>query len=436
MIIIKEATPGYETAPAVILQGHMDMVCEKESGIDHDFENEGLKLRVVEGATPDDAYIEAEGTTLGGDDGIAMAYALAILDGTEYKHPRLEVVITVDEETGMDGAYGLDVSPLQGKYMINLDSEDEGILLSSCAGGMKVDCVLPLERTEQEGVTAVLRLTGLKGGHSGAEIHSNRTNADLLMARCLFELKNKMDYSLISIDGGLKDNAIPRECTAKLLVAAEDQELLAACVAELAAVYSKELSAADPGVKLTVETVAEGGASVLHPASFLKVLHQLLAAPNGVQTMSAHIPGLVETSLNLGILVTEEEEMHLTYSVRSSVGSAKQYVADKLVFLTEFMGGEVTVHGDYPAWEYKEKSGLRDVMIRLFTEQYGYEPKVEAIHAGLECGLISEKIPGIDIVALGPDMKDIHTPEEKLKVESTKRVFDYVVNVLEHFTEV
>ena len=185
VIIIKEAAPGYEQAPAVILQGHMDMVCEKESGIEHDFQTEGLKIRVIEGKTPEGTYIEAEGTTLGGDDGIALAYALAILAG-DYKHPRLEAVFTVDEEVGMDGAYALDVTPLKGSYMINLDSEAEGALLSSCAGGLKVDCALPVERISQEGLSVCLRIFGLKGGHSGEEINRNRTNADVLLGRLLF----------------------------------------------------------------------------------------------------------------------------------------------------------------------------------------------------------------------------------------------------------
>lgn len=231
VIIIKEAAPGYEHAPAVILQGHMDMVCEKESGIEHDFQTEGLKLRVIEGETPEGTYIEAEGTTLGGDDGIALAYALAILAG-DYKHPRLEAVFTVDEEVGMDGAYALDVTPLKGSYMINLDSEAEGALLSSCAGGLKVDCALPVERISQEGLSVCLRIFGLKGGHSGEEINSNRTNADVLLGRLLFELKKELDYNLISLKGGLKDNAIPRESSAKLQIRPEDWERLEALLAE------------------------------------------------------------------------------------------------------------------------------------------------------------------------------------------------------------
>ena len=429
VIIIKEAAPGYEHAPAVILQGHMDMVCEKESGIEHDFQTEGLKLRVIEGETPEGTYIEAEGTTLGGDDGIALAYALAILAG-DYKHPRLEAVFTVDEEVGMDGAYALDVTPLKGSYMINLDSEAEGALLSSCAGGLKVDCALPVERISQEGLSVCLRIFGLKGGHSGEEINSNRTNADVLLARLLFELKKELDYNLISLKGGLKDNAIPRESSAKLQIRPEDWERLEALLAERILVYKEELSAADPEVSLQAERLAEETAEVLTPASAIKVLHQLLAAPNGVQSMSAHIPGLVESSLNLGVLKTEENQVNLTYSIRSSVSSLKASIADKVCFLTEFLGGEASIHGDYPAWEYKADSKLRELMIRIFTEQYGKAPQVKAIHAGLECGLISEKLPGIDIVALGPNMADIHTPEEKLYVESVKRVFDYVTAVL------
>lgn len=430
VIIIKEASVGYENAPSVILQGHMDMVCEKASGFEHDFETEGLKLKLVTGDDPEENFIEAEGTTLGGDDGIAMAYGLAILAG-DYSHPRLELVITVDEETGMDGAYGLDVSPLKAKYMINLDSEDEGILLSSCAGGMKIDCDLPINRISQNGLLVDLSITGLKGGHSGAEIHRNRTNADQLMGRLLFELLQTTNLSLVSLKGGQKDNAIPREAFATLLVDADEYDCLANMIKEKAVVYQAELSASDPGISVTLTKIEETETNVLHPASLLKLLHQLLAAPNGIQTMSSHIPGLVESSLNLGVLYTEEEQVHFTYSVRSSVSTLKNWIADKLVFLTEFLGGEVNIHGDYPAWEFKADSPLRSMMIRVFEEKYGYEPKVEAIHAGLECGLISEKIPGIDIVALGPKMKDIHTPEEKLYVESSKRVFDYILAVLE-----
>lgn len=437
VILIKEATPGYENAPAVILQGHMDMVCEKESGVEHDFLTEGLELNLVEGADPEESYVEAVGTTLGGDDGIAIAYALAIFAGEGFRHPRLEAVITVDEETGMDGAYGLDVTPLKGKYMINLDSEDEGVLLSSCAGGMGVQALIPAEWVDVEGVCVELRAEGLRGGHSGAEIHSNRTNANLLMARCLFDLKRSMEYHLVSVEGGRKGNAIPRESIARIVVDAGKAEELVSLLSELETCYKAELSAAEPDVRLgAVLASGEPAATkAMAPECAGRVLCQLLMAPNGVQAMSAHLPGLVESSLNLGILETGEDGVHFHYSIRSSVGSYKEHVAQKLVFFTEYLGGKAEAGGSYPAWEYKADSKLRSLMERVFEEQYGKAPAVEAIHAGLECGLITEKIPGIDIVALGPDMKDIHTPGERLYIESTKRVFDYLAAVLERFVE-
>lgn len=424
VIIYKPATPGYESHTPVILQGHMDMVCVTEPGVSHDFETEGLDLFV------EDGYLGAKGTTLGGDNGIAAAMGMALLADDSIAHPALEVLITTDEETGMDGAKNLDVSALKGRYMLNLDSEEEGSVLVSCAGGLSASAELPIKRETANGRKVSVTLSGLQGGHSGAEIHKNRSNATLLLARYLFEVRERAEYAMISMEGGEKSNAIPCLADAQIVVDASEWEEFKAATADLLEKYRNELAASEPGVTITLSEGAEGKYEIMHPASFEKMLFLLINAPNGVQVMSSSIGGLVESSLNLGIFKAEGDRAVFRYSIRSSVGSYKYYVRDKLAYLAEFMGAEFISGSEYPAWEYKQDSPLRDLFIQVFQADYGYEPKVEAIHAGLECGLISEKLPDIDIVSFGPDMKDIHTPKERLGIESTIRVYKLIEHLL------
>ncbi len=424
VIIIKEATEGYENAEAVIIQGHMDMVCEKESGCNIDFEKDGLDLYV------EDGFVKARGTTLGGDDGIAVAYGLALLEATDIAHPRLEVVITVDEETGMDGAYGIDLSMLKGKKMLNIDSDEEGIFLTSCAGGTSVEATIPVKRTTQTGVVLNVKVDGLFGGHSGAEIHKERGNASILMGRALNNIANEVPFGIISLAGGLKNNAIPRECNASILVPEEAVSLVETIISEQSEIFKKELFASDADVQVTSVNVGVQEANILDFASINQVLCYLRLVPNGVQHMSQAIPGLVETSLNLGIMELKEDVFVTDTSIRSSVGSRKEDLRDKLVNIIELVGGEAEVVGDYPAWEYKAESKLREEIVASYKAVYGKEPEFTAIHAGLECGILSEKIDDLDCVSFGPANYDIHTPQERLNIESTERVWNFLVEYL------
>lgn len=425
VVIYKPGTAGYENSPAVIIQGHMDMVCEKRPDVQHDFTKDGLNISVKDG------YITANGTTLGGDDGIAVAYGLALLDSTDIPHPPLEVLITVDEEIGLLGAVGLDCSVLKGRRFINLDSEAEGSLWISCAGGLSGVSHIPVQRVEGQGEKLQIKVCGLMGGHSGAEIDKNRANANKLMARFLYSLKKKTDYAVITLAGGQKDNAITRECEAELLVSPEDKEAVKTLAAELQGQLREEYTGSDENISIEIAELGETSVQVLHPTSQEKVLFYLMNVPFGIQKMSGTISGLVETSSNIGILKLEEEELFASSSVRSSVDAACTALSEKLEYLTEFLGGEYEVLGAYPAWEYRKESPLRDKMVAVYEEMYGKKPEVVAIHAGLECGLFYKKMEGLDCVSLGPDMKDIHTSEEVLSIASTERVWKYLVKVLE-----
>lgn len=424
VVIYKPGTAGYENAPTVIVQGHMDMVCEKRPDVDHDFTKDGLNLS-VEGD-----YVSANGTTLGGDDGIAVAYGLALLESDTIAHPPLEVFITVDEEIGLLGAVGFDCSVLKGRRFINLDSEAEGSLWISCAGGLSGISHIPVTRLEAKGEKLTVKISGLMGGHSGSEIDKNRANANSLLGKFLHGLDAKAGYELISVQGGQKDNAITRESIAELLTVKENVETVKEYAASMQAAWREEYAGTDEGITVTVTEEGEQDVKVLHPTSKEKVVFFLVNVPYGVQKMSGTIKGLVETSTNIGILKTSENEVLGSSSIRSSVETARDALSDKIEYLTEFLGGEYERQGVYPAWEYRKDSPLRDKMVEVYEEMYGQKPNVVAIHAGLECGLFYKKMEGLDCVSLGPDMKDIHTSEEVLSVSSTERVWKYLVKVL------
>ena len=396
VIIYKPGTSGYENSPTVIIQGHMDMVCEKRPNVEHDFTKDGLNISVKDG------YVTANGTTLGGDDGIAVAYGLALLESTDIPHPPLEVLFTVDEEIGLLGAVGLDCSVLKGRRFINLDSEAEGSLWISCAGGLSGISHIPVQRVEGEGTKIQVKVCGLMGGHSGAA-------------------------------GGQKDNAITRECITEFLTDAPEE--VKAYAKELQEQIREEYTGSDENITIEVKENGVETAQVLHPTSQEKIVFYLQNVPFGIQKMSGTIKGLVESSSNIGILRLDEDELFASSSVRSSVDAACSAISDKIEYLTEFLGGDYEVQGAYPAWEYRKDSPLRDKMVEIFEEMYGHKPEVVAIHAGLECGLFYKKMEGLDCVSLGPDMKDIHTSEEVLSIASTERVWNYLVKALENLKD-
>lgn len=427
VIIIKEASKGYESEPAVMLQGHMDMVCEKKHEETHDFLTQGIDLLV------DGDYLHANDTTLGADNGMAVAYMMAVLTDQELKHPRIEAVFTTDEEVGMNGAKGLDVSPLTAKYMINLDSEEEGYLLCSCAGGLTGTSNLPINRVHISGKKFKLELKGLLGGHSGMEIGNHRSNANKLLARVLFAVSKECEFYVDTMFGGFKDNVITRESYAELVMEDMSQESIDTLKNTIKIEMESlkhELAAAEPELYYEFTELGEGEFTPLHPVSLEKVLFFLVETPYGVQSMSAEIEGLIESSLNLGLLRIEEDKASICHSIRSSKKSYKHFLSDKLQYITDFLGGEYVIRNEYPAWEFNQNSKLRQHMQEIYQKNAGKEMIVEAIHAGLECGIIMEKIPGLDAVSIGPDMSGVHTIEERVSISSTIRVYKFLEQVL------
>lgn len=424
VILFAPATPGMEQAQPVMLQGHLDMVCEKEADCPLDLQKEGLNLRT------DGEWIWAEGTTLGGDDGIAVAYALAILADPTIPHPPLEVVLTTDEEIGMLGAAAIDLSEVKARRVLNIDSEEEGVLLAGCAGGATVCCHIPLMWTLKKGLRATVQITGLRGGHSGMEIQKGRANANKLMGRFLNEMDEIFAYALCTVNGGNKDNAIARESTADVVILPERLAELTAFAAQRQEAYRAEYGEADPDITVAVTPGTEDTFEIMMGDCRRSVLSVLQQLPNGVQQMSRDIEGLVQTSLNLGILKVDFRGIHLTNSVRSSVNAEKQQLIRQLAEICGKLGGSCEVMGEYPAWEYKADSPLREIMTEVYMEQYGRKPAVEVIHAGLECGLLSGKLDGLDCVSFGPDIVDIHTTREKLSIPSVQRTWKLLLEVL------
>lgn len=418
VVIYCPASPGYEDHPTVILQGHLDMVCEKDADCTLDLLRDGLRL------TQDGNFVSAEGTTLGGDDGIAVAYALAVLDAKDLKHPPLEAVFTVDEEIGMLGATAMDMSVLHGRVMLNIDSEDEGILTAGCAGGARSTLKLPIKREPAEGTAWRIRLSGLQGGHSGVDIHKGRDNANKRMGQLLSLLP---ELRLCSINGGAQDNAIPRGCTAVVVSEVTD---FAARFAQAERLCKEAMPNNETEALFTCEP-AETSILPMTLSSTTAALSLLNELPNGIQAMSMDIDGLVQTSLNLGIVKTEDVSVQMTFSVRSSVSAEKSALTERLAALAAEYGAQYRQSGDYPAWEYQNSSRLREIMVRTFTERYGKPPIVDVIHAGLECGIFSDCLPGLDAVSFGPQMHDIHTSRERLDIASVARVWDFLIGVLE-----
>jgi len=421
VLLFAPGTCGYEDRPPVVLQGHIDMVCEKDEDCPIDMQTQGLEI------THDGEYVFAKGTTLGADNGIAVAMALALLADKEIAHPPLEVILTVDEETGMFGAAGIDLSQVQGRTLLNLDSEEEGIFTVSCAGGARGVIRMPVQRRAVYGPCVRLTVEGLQGGHSGIEIHKNRANANKVMGEFLSRIQKLMPVCITKMQGGAKDNAIPRSCQVTLVALGMYIERINDIAQQLQNEIREQYD--EPEAIVRGDDVDALGGNALTTECSAKLIALLNACPNGVQSWSKDIDGLVQTSLNLGIAELSDE-LQLIFAVRSSVNSEKRELLDRLKELAQFNEADYSELGDYPAWEYKQDSRLRDTVVRVYRDMFAKEPQVVAIHAGLECGLLSEKLPGLDCVSVGPDMKDIHTSRERLSIASTERTWNFLLEVL------
>ena len=430
VIIKKPGQNGGEGKPPVILQGHMDMVCEKVHGCDHDFETQGIDMYVTE-----DGWLTANGTTLGGDDGIADATMMTLLDDDTLTYPPLECVFTTDEEVGLLGANVLDYSKLDGRLMLNLDSEDEGVATVSCAGGMDYTMTRALTCETQSGETVSIDVKGLLGGHSGTDIDLGHTNADKLIARAVLSVLEDEAARLVSFTGGTKGNAIPREAeavlwfpTADKAAAAEDK------LRTLGNAFIHEIRPLEPGIDVTVSRAA-AEVSVLSREDTEAVISAIVLSPNGVQTRDPLMDNFVISSLNLGIVRVEDDTAVLGFAPRSSVDSLMDAITAELALTAKTFGFETDVSGAYPGWEKVENSVLCDTMKESYRTLFGKELKVEGIHAGLECGLFYANLPGLDPVSIGPTMRGVHTPDEKMDLTSCEQFYKLVVDVLERLAK-
>lgn len=428
VVIKKKATLGYENSPAVVLQGHMDMVCEKDVNIDHDFNKDPLKLRIV------DDMVYATGTTLGSDNGIAVAMGLAILDSNEYEHPAIELLVTTSEETGMDGAMALDPKNIEGRTLINIDSEEEGVLLVSCAGGVTAKTTIPAtwEPMDENLVPYKIKIKGLKGGHSGIEIDKERGNANKLMGRILMSILSEIDFRLSSLNGGSKHNAIPFEADAVILVRVEDKILVEKRISECGELFKTELRTADSDVRVEFEVLPTMPLEMLSKESTNNVVNYLYLVINGITSMSMDIKGLVESSLNLGVMTTHKDSIEFISSIRSSVRSLKDELYNRIVVTAKLNGGSVAAESVYPEWAYNPDSKIRVIFEDVYEKIYGKKPHITAIHAGLECGLFAEKFGQMDQVSFGPNLYDVHTTNEHMSISSIQRMWKYLLEVLKN----
>ncbi|WP_072993336.1 aminoacyl-histidine dipeptidase [Clostridium cavendishii] len=426
VIIKKPGTKGYENSPTVIIQGHMDMVCEKNKDTEHDFEKDPLKLR-IEGD-----YIYATGTTLGADNGIAVAYGMAVLASKDLAHPPIELLVTSDEEAGMGGAMALKKEHISGKILLNIDSEEEGFLQVSCAGGVRTNVALDIEWEDANDTLKALdiRVRGLKGGHSGMEINKERGNSNKLMGRVLNAIADNVEFNLASLNGGSKNNAIPRECDAVILVKPSQVDVVKEIVAHFDGIFKKELEVQDENVRLEIEDIALPK-KMFSKETTDKAVMLLHLIPNGVDTMSRVIKDLVQSSTNLGVVTTTENSVEYDSATRSSVATLKEEIVLRTRNISNLIGANFSTHADYPAWEYNPNSKLREVCQKVMKAQTGKEAEVIAMHAGLECGLFSETLgKDIDMISFGPNMYDVHTPNEHVSISSVKNVWDFLVQVL------
>ena len=424
VIIYKEGTKGYENSDPVILQGHLDMVCQKTEDCEKDFLKDGIDVYF------DGDVLCAKGTTLGADNGIAVAMIMSILESNDIPHPPIEAVFTTDEEIGMYGALALDGSLFKAKKMINLDGEEQDTVIVSCAGGTDIKATVKVTRETKKGTLVAVALKGLKGGHSGVEINSGRINSNILAGRFLNYMRDVADFDIISVNGGDKSNAIPNSTEIKLCVYNKEDFVLKAN--ECLDVIKNEMSDREPDFSPVVTMGEEKEYKVFSKELKEKIIYVVSSAFNGVMTFSVNIDGLVETSLNFGIFKTEEESLTILFSLRSSKETAMEALKRKLTTFLSLVTDDIESSGYYPPWEYKQDSSLRELYKKTYKDSFGEEPKVEAIHAGLECGVFSSKIKGLDCISIGPDMWEVHTVNERLSVSSAIRTFNLLCELLEH----
>ena len=425
VIIRKRATAGKEGHPTVCLQAHVDMVCEKNEGTDHDFTKDPIQV------WKDGDLLRAKGTTLGADNGIGVAAALAVLASQDIAHGPIEALITIDEETGLTGANGLQPGRLKAKFLLNLDSEEEGYLTIGCAGGEDTIVTRPLTRTPAPTGTKAFRLKvfGLKGGHSGIDINAGRGNAIRILAQVLGAMKPAFGYGLAAIRGGNKRNAIPREASATLLLDPAQEQAFRTALAAHEGHWRGALGAHDPGLHLALE--AGEAATVMSGADAAALIHLLLALPHGVEAMSPDIPGLVQTSTNLGVIDTRENEVEVNLLTRSSINASKTALSERIAATCTLGGFTSKVMGGYPGWKPEPKASLVQIVNDANQKVFGKPLAIMAIHAGLECGLIGEKYTSMEMVSFGPSMWDVHTPDEHVSVPSVGNFWKLLVAVLE-----
>ena len=424
VLVRKPAAPGSETAEPVILQGHLDMVCVSDGTREHDFQKDPLELFT------DGDWLGARGTTLGADDGFAVAAMLAIMEDPSLPAPPLELVFTVNEETDMSGAEAFDYSLLRGRRMINLDSEDEGILTAGCAGGTHAVGCLPVSYCEVGALWYEVCFTGLLGGHSGTEIHCGRINAALLAGRFLKKLEERLPFALSELESGTVDNAIPDSARMLVGIGEEDENTFKSLAEEFQEEIRREYAGTDGSLLLQLNRRGGGAQPALGMTSLGKLLLFLNLVPNGVQKMNGFHPELVETSTNLGVLKLLPDKLYARFCIRSSDGAAGAYLTERICMLTEFLGGSFTADGQYPVWEYAQDSPFRERMLDQYRILTGKEMTVDVIHAGLECGYFYDALPGLECVSIGPDIPDIHTAKERLSISSAERVYTYLLRVL------
>ncbi len=430
VIIKKNGTEGYESSQPVIIQGHMDMVCVKDNDVDIDFSKNPIDIYF------DKDRLTARGTSLGADNGIALAYAMTILESDELKHPPLEVLFTTGEEVGMDGAAVIEPEDFKGKMLINIDSEEEGKILTSCAGGITSTIKLPIKwkPAKNKYVPCLISISGLMGGHSGIEIHKGRANAIKLMGRILSSVRHNMKMRIVKVEGGSKRNAIPVEAQATVMV--ESPDLLEREIGGFYQIVQKEYLSADPNIKIDAAPLEKGKVKKVMTAKTANRLTALITLiPDGVQTMHRDIEGLVQSSNNVGILSIDDTQVSIVNCIRSSSASLKRDMVDRLEKLAYLTSSEVESFNDYPEWEYQKESLLRDKCVEAYESLYEKKPEITAIHAGLECGMLGARLDGLDMVSIGPDIFDAHTTRESVSVSSAKRTFEFLIKILEQIVQ-